>query len=222
MPSPREAAQSLAREHLEGGRFLDWFESLYAGAGRDAGAIPWGDLKPNPNLVAWLDRYSVRGDGRRAMVVGCGLGDDAEELVQRGFAVTAFDVSPTAIAWARERFAGSAVDYQVADLLTLPANWRERFDFVFEAYTLQSLPRDWLPRAVKAVAGLVAQDGQILVIARGTDNGDESQGPPWPLRRTDLATFTQCGLAETTFADYHDKETPPVRRFRAVYVRQAS
>ena len=53
--------------------------------------------------------------------------------------MTAFDVAPTAIDLCRDRL-NSTVDYQVRDLLNLPADWREGFDFVAEIYTLHLQP----------------------------------------------------------------------------------
>src|SRR5262245_10456194 len=111
----RTFAQNIAKEHLEKNDPTGWFEPLYAAAAGDAGSIPWADLAPNPNLIKWLDDHAIAGNGRRALVVGCGLGDDAEELARRGFAVTAFDISPTAIEWCRKRFADTPVSYCVAD-----------------------------------------------------------------------------------------------------------
>ncbi|MDZ7952448.1 hypothetical protein [Nostoc sp. DedQUE09] len=35
--------------------------------------------------------------GQKALVIGCGLGDDAEALAHLGFEVTTFDISPTAM-----------------------------------------------------------------------------------------------------------------------------
>jgi hypothetical protein len=42
-------------------------------------------LAAHPALVSWLDRQPSAG-GATALVVGCGVGDDAEELVRRGIA----------------------------------------------------------------------------------------------------------------------------------------
>ena len=56
-------------------------------------------------------------------MVACGLGDDAEALAAAGWRVTAFDISPAAIAWCRERFPASPVDYQVQDLSAVPSSW---------------------------------------------------------------------------------------------------
>ena len=94
----RATARQIAQKHLEAGDPLGWFEYLYSLAGENTSIIPWADLRPNPNLVDWLDQQHIVGPGK-ALKVGCGLGDDAEELARRGFETTAFDVSETAIAW---------------------------------------------------------------------------------------------------------------------------
>src|SRR5580698_10130305 len=108
----RTNAQALAKAHLESGDPLGWFDALYSNAHGDEGQVPWADLKPNRNLMSWLARQTKRWN--RAITIGCGLGDDAEELARRGCTVTAFDISPTAVDWWRRRFPESLVDYQVA------------------------------------------------------------------------------------------------------------
>ena len=55
-----------------------------------------------------------------ALVVGCGLGDDAEFIAGLGFSVVAFDISASAIAAAQQRFPQSTVRYRVADLMAAP------------------------------------------------------------------------------------------------------
>ena len=51
---------------------------------------------PDPHLVAWLRTFTAAPSRKRCLVVGCGPGDDAEALASAGFAVTAFDASPSA------------------------------------------------------------------------------------------------------------------------------
>jgi SAM-dependent methyltransferase len=208
------AQQALARDDPTG-----WFEPLYADAKGDPTAIQWADLQPNPHLFAWLADTGVAGAGRRALVVGCGLGDDAEELARRGFAVVAFDVAPTAVAWCRRRFPDSAVDYRVADLLDPPAAWDHAFDLVVEIYTLQVLPPDARARAITTIARFVADGGGVLVVARGRATEDPPGPMPWPLTRRELAGLAATGLTESRFEDFFDDEQPPVRRFRAFFTR---
>jgi SAM-dependent methyltransferase len=215
----RRKAGDLARESIAKGDPVGWFETFYEQAGGDPSAISWADLAPNPNLVAWLDREKIAGDGRRALKIGCGLGDDAEELARRGFLVTAFDVSATAIEWCFTRFPTTTVKYVVHDLLAEHGEWGSDFDFVLESYTLQVLPSDVRAAAIPKVAAWVAAGGELLVIARGREPNDPPGVMPWPLLRDELAGFGKAGLQETSFEDFMDAESPPVRRFRAHYRR---
>ncbi len=167
---------------------------MYAAAGEDLAALPWASLKPFPLLVEWLDRAGA-GMGGRALVVGTGLGDDAEELARRGFDVTAFDFSPTAIERARERFPQSAVDYRVADLLDLPGEWRGRFDLVVEIRTLQSLPIGDRRAAAAAIAGTVAPGGLLWLFALGRESHQPGETRPWPVTEEELAVLEAAGLS---------------------------
>ena len=217
----RAIAREIAHKHLKAGDPLSWFEALYSQAGDDPTIIPWADLIPNPNLTDWLEhnRGAVRG---RALKVGCGLGDDAEELARRGFKTTAFDISAAAITWCRRRYPQSPVTYVVADLFRAPDEWQAGFDFVLEAYTLQVLPSDMRANAARCIASFVAPGGTLLVVARGRKPNEPEGKMPWPLTKDELSLFKAAGLREVSFESYMDGEDPPVRRFRATYRQQSS
>lgn len=213
----RSKARQLAQEFLSKGQPTDWFEPLYASADWDENAIPWAELKVNPHFAAWIQRNPLRGVGKRALVIGCGLGDDAEELSRLGFDVVAFDISKTAIDWCRKRFLHSSVNYCAADLFHSPKDWNGVFDFVLEAYTLQVLPSHLRPQAIECIAQFVVPGGTLLIIARGRDEADDPGSMPWPLTREELNHFQRAGLREVAFEDFFDEEEPPVRRFRVEY-----
>jgi SAM-dependent methyltransferase len=213
----RAGARALAAAALQRGDPTGWFEGLYAGAG-GSGDVPWADLVPNPSMVQWLDREGVTGDGRRALKVGAGLGDDAEELARRGYVVTAFDIAPSAVAWARKRFRASKVDYVVADALAPPAEWAGAFDLVLESYTLQVLPPELRAPAANAIAATLAPGGTLLAIARGREEDEDRGAMPWPLTPAELERVF-AGLELVAFEDFLDDEDPPVRRLRAHYRR---
>jgi len=109
-----------------------WFEAVYETASGDAAAVPWADLEPKAALLDWLTRNP--GGGRLAIDVACGLGDNAEALAAAGYQTIAFDLAQAAVDWAKQRFPASDVDYRVADLFALPADWAARFDLVHECY----------------------------------------------------------------------------------------
>jgi SAM-dependent methyltransferase len=209
----------LIRRAFAGGSPTDWFDAVYADAEAGRRRVPWAHMAPHPDLLAWLDRTQADGAGRRALVVGCGLGDDAEELARRGFAVTAFDIAPGAVRACRRRFPQSPVDYQTADLLDAPPAWRGVFDLVLESRTLQALPWELCAPAIHAVAACVAPGGVALVLCLGRDPDADRHGIPWPLSRVELADFERAGLREESFEDLHSEAGG--RRFCVAYRRPA-
>lgn len=181
--------------------------------------MPWADGVPNPHLVEWADRERLDGTGRTACVIGCGYGDDAIFLARRGFRVTGFDLSPTAIGECRRTFGAMDVAWITADLFRPPADFRRGFDVVFEAYTIQALPLAARLDAPRACADLVAPGGTLLVVCRGRDESDPPGDLPWPLTKSECAKFVTAGLTEVRFEDFTTAESPPLRRFRIEYRR---
>ena len=212
----RTRARQLAQAYIERQDPTGWFEALYAAADGDPSHLSWADLVANPGLVEWLASYQADGK-EQAVVVGCGLGDDAEELARRGFEVVAFDISETAIRWCKKRFPNSEVTYAVANLFQLPPDWVGAFDLVLEAYTLQVLPPELVVEAIERITCLTAPGGTLLIICRGRDMTEDSGQMPWPLTQSELVQVQSFGMEQVSFKDYLDQETPPVRRFRAKY-----
>lgn len=218
--SKRDEVRRLARESIARGDATGWFEELYQRASGSWDRVPWADLAANPFLVEWLGSPDARACGKRCLVVGCGLGDDAEALSAAGFDVVAFDISRTAIEACRSRFPTSRVEYAVADVLAPPPSWTGRFDLVFESYTLQVLPPDARSVAMAALASLVSPGGRLLLLCRARDREEPEGQLPWPLTREELGTLRDQGLAELSVDDFFDDENPPVRRFRAQFGRR--
>jgi SAM-dependent methyltransferase len=182
--------QRLASEALAAGDPTGWFERLYAAAADGAVPVPWDRGGPRDVLVDWVRTGEVTGHGRSAVVVGCGLGADAEYLAGLGFDTVAFDVSPTAVQLARSRHPGSAVRYTTANLLALPLDWMRSFDLVVESLTVQALPRSVRAEATVALVDLVADGGTLLLIAGVLPAGaDPDEGPPWRLSAADVDAF---------------------------------
>lgn len=174
------------------------FEDLYASVGDDLARIPWASRQPHPLLMSWLDEQPSAA-GRQALVIGCGLGDDAEELGRRGCRVSAFDYSATAVGWCHRRFPHSTVDYRVADLFDLPGEWVQRFELVVEINTIQSLPLRRRTEAIGAIAGTIAPGGQLFVRCLARADDEPVGERPWAVSRRDLGTFVTVGLRETSF-----------------------
>jgi len=180
-----ERAGVLAAEAYATGEPNAWFDRLYGEGVAGRISMPWDRDAPHPLLSDWaegLQEGGLRGDGLRALVVGCGLGADAEYLATLGFATTAFDLSPNAVATARSRHPESVVDYRVADLLSPPAEWAATFDLVVEIFTIQAMPDPPRSQAIPSITGFVAPGGTLFAVAfRADGDVDDTNGPPFAL-----------------------------------------
>jgi SAM-dependent methyltransferase len=219
---PDVASRRIARESLDCDDPTGWFEQLYAAAAEGSAVVPWDRGTAHQLLTNWVDESQPDGTDKTALVVGAGTGWDAELIADRGYDTTAFDISPTAIETARRNHPDSKAHYVVADLLAPPTDWHRAFDLVIEIYTVQALPIHLQPAAVKQVTELVAPGGTLLIIAaaRPDDQRDEDiQGPPWPLTRATIQSFTTPDLHLIQLDQSPSPADPAVLRWRAEYLR---
>ncbi|RAH14382.1 MAG: SAM-dependent methyltransferase [Methanobacteriota archaeon] len=178
----RAEIKQLSKDAESSGTPLSWFEELYLKADRNSEEIPWARMNPHPKMVEWIkNNPEIKGN---ALVVGCGLGDDAEWLVNNGFNVTAFDVSKSSIEWCQERFPHSLVNYCTVDLLSHPHYWEKSFDLIVEIHILQAIPEKIRESAAEILPKLLTSTGNLLCIGRLLDkNTDDYSGPPWSLKQ---------------------------------------
>jgi SAM-dependent methyltransferase len=216
---PDEAARRLATESLEAADPTGWFERLYAAASDGEAVVPWDRGGPHPLLVEWTSARDLADVGR-ALVVGCGLGGDAEHIAGFGPETVAFDVSATAVATARSRHPGSRVEYVAADLFDPPKAWTQAYDLVIESLTVQSLPVTVRRTAIANVAAFVRPGGRLLVIAFAELDDDTFEGPPWPLSRDEVESFASEGLSVERLEEIHDPAAG-THRWRAEFRRPA-
>jgi SAM-dependent methyltransferase len=122
---------------------------------------PWSGA-PRSELVELVTSGALKPG--RALDLGCGEGDNAVFLAQHGFAVTAVDFAPAAIAKARRkaRAAGVSVDFLVDDL-TRPQLLRGTFDLLVDYGTLDDLGPSERDDYVRAVVPLGGSGSQFLL-----------------------------------------------------------
>ncbi len=199
---------------------MGWFNSIYTDAKGNHENVFWADLKPNPYLLRWLEACDYEAEGKKAIVIGCGIGDDAEALSEKSYEVTAFDIAPEAIKLCKNRYPNSKVKYLVADLFNYPLQWRENFDLIYECNTIQVLPGKYRIKARDAMVSLLALDGHIIVSCRSRKKGENEDDIPLPLDKYEMNGFVRCGLNEKSFLAYDDTQIPPVPHFFACYHKQ--
>lgn len=217
MVMEKSEIRDLAESYVERGDPTGWFEQVYQDADGKNEQVVWADLVPNPCLVDWLRQNCS--DGKRAIVVGCGLGDDVAYLAENGLEVIGFDVSETAIQMSQKRFPEISKLFRVADLFNPPTDWQPGFDLVFECNTIQALSGEWRVKALNGIADLVAPGGVVLVSCRSRQKGQKENEFPLPLDQAEIAGFERAGLKQLSLKCYDDDQSPPIAHFMACYQR---
>lgn len=116
----------------------DWWDGFYADRSR---AVPFFVARPDESLASYVERGLITPG--RALDLGCGPGRNALHLASLGFEVDAVDLSPAAIAWARDRAreAGADIRFHCADAFALPADERNGpYDLIHDSGCFHHLP----------------------------------------------------------------------------------
>lgn len=190
-----------------------WFDDLYQKHKENHENIPWARKDVNPLLQDYLQ--SKENHSGKALVIGCGLGDDAYALSCAGYDVVAIDVSQTAIEIARQRFPDAKISFEKQDIFDMPQKFHEYFDFVFEALTIQSLPRKFREKMIECVVQTLGKDAELLVVGHRF-NGNED-GPPWPLKEDELEFFKSHSLEQLSFEIIQEESMISKQKFRILY-----
>lgn len=139
-------------------KFPEW-EQLYQD--KDVESMPWYNPGLDPDLDQALTQLNLHSS--TALDLGTGPGTQAMALAERGFIVTATDLSPTAIEKAQgvAREKGLNISWKQDDILNSTLN--QEFDFVFDRGCFHVLSPDCRPDYVRVVASLVKPNGYLLL-----------------------------------------------------------
>lgn len=144
--------------------FPNWEESIERQAGQLAGIIHgrWG------------------GGARTVLDVSCGIGTQTLGLAQRGFAVTASDLSAGAVARARAEAQrrGLGIDFSVCDMRAAHDHHRRQFDVVISCDNsiTHLLTDDDLLLALRQMHDCARPGGGCLLTVRDYDREERGKG----------------------------------------------
>lgn len=163
---------------------MDW-EQRY-----ETGDTPWEKGAPAPPLLEWLEsRGSIRGN---VLVPGCGSGHDVRAITAASPAakVVGLDIAQSAVDRARQFSPAGNETYQRADLLDLPVELTNRFDWVFEHTCFCALEPGRRGDYVREISRALKPDGALLAIffLNPWDPGEApaAGGPPFGVAREEL------------------------------------
>jgi SAM-dependent methyltransferase len=135
----------------------------------------WDTGRVAPELKKAVEEGAA-GRGR-AVVLGCGGGNNAIYLASKGFDVTGVEVAPTALTRAAEkaREAGVSVRWIVADVLALPD--LAPFDLIFDRGCYHHVRQYNAAGYVESVRRL-SRPGTRLLLLAGRPDEERRGGPP--------------------------------------------
>ena len=162
--------------------------------------------RPSPFLSQEIERILTLAPGKRALDIACGEGRNSIVLAQRGFLVTALDISDVGLGKAARRAeeAGVLIDFQQVDLDGYL--FTEQFDLIIN---FNFLLRGLIPEALQALS-----PGGLLIIDTIMESTQllAAHNPAYLLRRGELQKI--CNGLEGEILYYEelaDDEMPTAR-----------
>ena len=137
-----------------------------------AKGVSWSSDISTPVVTDVLDRYKINREDK-LLEIGCGEGRDSRTVLERGFRLTATDISGEAIKYCKKRMPRYEERFGVLDCLSDPLE--EKFDFIFAVAVIHMLvPDEDRDGFYRFIRGHLTADGIALICTMG-DGETETQ-----------------------------------------------
>lgn len=156
--------------------------------------------------------------GKRVLDAACGVGYGTAELARVAREVIGVDVSEEAIAYARQRYAGPNITFELGDVTQLP-HPDGSFDLVCSFETLEHVHD--APAAIQEAARVLRTDG--VYVASTPSVARTTATPVNPFHTTeyapdDFASLLRASFGEVELYGQHRRETTRHRLLRRLDV----
>ena len=167
----------------------DWNQAY-----RQQNPAPWDIGRPQPAFAALVAQGGL--DGSTVLDAGCGTGENALLLAERGSAVTGIDLAESALQLAKAKAVarGLAVTFKAGDILTMSLP-RQGFDVVVDSGLFHVFDDDDRVRYV-GVLGDVLRPGGTCVLMCFSDRQPGDWGPRRVTRQEILSAFSDGWIVD--------------------------
>ena len=154
--------------------FPDW-ETLYKN--QEVKSMPWYSESLDPDLELELDKMNIKKGS--FLDLGTGPGTQAIKLYERGFDVTASDLSPTSIHKASVRYndhINNKIKFIVDDILSSHLSSNE-FDFIFDRGCFHVISPEKRSKYTEEVNRILKQGGLLFLKCFSDKEPNRDTGP---------------------------------------------
>ena len=130
-----------------------------------ARGLEWFGGRPTPIVEHVLEQYGTD-QSTPVLEIGCGEGNDAAHLLEKGYDVLATDVSPAAVDFCRKKYPQWAERFRTLDCLKDKLD--DRFGFIYAVAVLHMLVLDEDRQGMlRFIREHLAEDGAGLIVVMG-------------------------------------------------------
>ncbi|MGI0070631.1 MAG: class I SAM-dependent methyltransferase [Thermoplasmata archaeon] len=182
---------------------MHFFDEAYRGT------PPWEIGRPQPAVIRLEEAGEIQG---RVLDVGCGTGENALYLANRGHEVWGVDFAPTAIERARGKALSRArpVEFRVASALEL-ARLGERFDTIADCGLFHTLLDPHRPVYAENVRASLVPGGRLFLLCFSEEEPTDWGGPRRVSQEEIRATFRDGWEVQAIQKERFETRIPEVR-----------
>jgi len=149
------------------------YDLAYRGESELGERVPWDIPGPQPAYVELERTGLIRGT---VLDCGCGTGENALFLADKGYTVTGFDLAPTAISRALQKAEqrGLDVPFKVADALDM-SGYEDSFDTVIDSGVAHVFTHEELSRYAAALHRVCRTGATVHVLGINEHRAFQSQ-----------------------------------------------